>query len=62
MGGLCFMVDDKMCVGTSINKADDQPQLVARIGESFYEEVLTHPGCRNQPYRKRNERFCVCRC
>ena len=46
MGGLCFMVDDKMCVGTSMNKVSGQPQLVARIGEEVYEESLTRKGCR----------------
>ena len=39
MGGLCFMVDDKMCCGIVKN------QLMARIGVDAYEEALTKTGC-----------------
>jgi TfoX/Sxy family transcriptional regulator of competence genes len=35
MGGLCFMVDDKMCVGIVKN------ELMARIDPEIYEEALT---------------------
>ena len=37
-GGLCFMVDDKMCIG--IIKED----LMARVGQEVYEESLLQPG------------------
>ena len=40
IGGLCFMVDDKMCVGVEKNK------LMARIDPDFYEQALTKKGCR----------------
>ena len=33
MGGLCMMVDEKMCCGLLTNKEDGQPLLMARIGE-----------------------------
>ncbi|TXC81606.1 TfoX/Sxy family protein [Luteibaculum oceani] len=36
-GGLCFMVDDKMCVGIIAD------QLMARIGPEAYPEALTKP-------------------
>lgn len=39
MGGLCFMVDDKMCCGIV------KDQLMARIGVDAYEEALTKKGC-----------------
>lgn len=39
MGGLCFMVDDKMCLGV------EKARLMARIGPDFYEEALDIPGC-----------------
>ncbi|MEX0273401.1 MAG: TfoX/Sxy family protein [Flavobacteriaceae bacterium] len=45
MGGLCFMVDDKMLCGTHIDKKYGDSLLMARIGESFYEEALTMKGC-----------------
>jgi len=47
MGGLCFMVDDKMCVG--IIKED----LMARIGTEVYENALTKPGVRVMDFTKR---------
>jgi len=39
MGGLCFMVDDKMCVGIIKNN------LMARVAPETYEQVLTLTGC-----------------
>lgn len=35
-GGLCYLVDHKMCVGII------QDQLMARIGTEAYTEALTH--------------------
>lgn len=34
MGGLCYMVDDKMCVGIV------KEQLMARVGADFYADAL----------------------
>jgi TfoX/Sxy family transcriptional regulator of competence genes len=39
MGGLCFMVDDKMCCGVVKEK------LMARIGPDAYQDALSKPGC-----------------
>lgn len=39
MGGLCFMVDGKMCVGVEKNR------LMARIGPDAYDDALTRKGC-----------------
>jgi len=47
MGGLCFMVDDKMCVG--IVKED----LMARIGKAIYEEAIQKAGARPMDFTKR---------
>jgi TfoX/Sxy family transcriptional regulator of competence genes len=38
MGGLCFMVDDKMCVCVK------DANLMARIGPDLYEEALQQEG------------------
>lgn len=38
-GGLCFMVNDKMCVGV------EQERLMLRIGPDVYEEALEKDGC-----------------
>ncbi len=47
MGGLCFMVDDKMCVGVVKNN------LMARIDPGTYEQVLTLSGCRPMDFTGR---------
>jgi TfoX/Sxy family transcriptional regulator of competence genes len=39
MGGLCFLVDGKMCVGV------DKNRLMARIDPAVYESVLKRKGC-----------------
>jgi len=47
MGGLCFMVDDKMCVG--IIKED----LMARISPEGFEETLSEEGARQMDFTGR---------
>ncbi len=39
MGGLCSMVDGKMCVGIDGNR------LMVRLDPAIYEESLKQPGC-----------------
>lgn len=39
MGGLCFMVDSKMCVGV------DKDRLMARIDPEGYDAALHRKGC-----------------
>ena len=45
MGGLCFMVDDKMCCGIHINKKTNDSLLMARIGDVVYEKELEKLEC-----------------
>ncbi len=47
MGGLCIMVNEKMCVG--IIKDD----LMARIGPHAYEDFLAQAGARVMDFTKR---------
>lgn len=47
MGGLCYMVKGKMCLG--IVKDD----LMARIDPDVYEEALQKPGCREMDFTHR---------
>jgi hypothetical protein len=47
MGGLCYMVDDKMLCG--IIKGN----FMARIGEDFYPEALKIEGCIEMDFSKR---------
>jgi len=46
-GGLCFMVDDKMCVGI---KAD---HIMVRIDPANYEAALEREGCRPMVHGKK---------
>lgn len=39
MGGLCFMVDEKMCVGVM------GTELMARIDPAIYEQSIAQNGC-----------------
>jgi TfoX/Sxy family transcriptional regulator of competence genes len=39
MGGICYLVNDKMCAGIVKNK------LMARIDPDMYEEALARKGC-----------------
>lgn len=39
MGGLCFLVDGKMCVGV------EQERLMVRLDPDIYERALTRKGC-----------------
>jgi hypothetical protein len=45
MGGLCYMVDGKMCCGIHNDKNTEASILMARVGEDFYEEALAIEGC-----------------
>ena len=44
MGGLCFMLNDKMCCGIHFDKKKQTDLLMARIGEEASVEALTKPG------------------
>ena len=43
-GGVCYMVNDKMCIGV----AGDE--MMCRIGEDAYEAALMKPGCREMVF------------
>jgi TfoX/Sxy family transcriptional regulator of competence genes len=38
-GGLCFMVNDKMCVGI------EQDRMMVRFNPAIYEEIMEKEGC-----------------
>ena len=46
-GGLCYMVDGKMCIGVESEK------LMARIGPDAYEAALQKPGCEEMNFTGR---------
>ncbi|MEM7185529.1 MAG: TfoX/Sxy family protein [Bacteroidota bacterium] len=43
-GGLCIMVDDKMCCGVLYDKRTETDMIMARIGEAAMEEALKKEG------------------
>ena len=47
MGGLCYMVNDKMCMGIVKNN------LMARIDPVIYEQALAKKGCREMDFTGR---------
>lgn len=45
MGGLCFMVNDKMCCGIHFDKKRQTDLIMARIGEDASPEAMKRDGC-----------------
>lgn len=46
-GGICFMVDEKMCLGVN------NERLMIRLHPDIYEQVLQEPGCRAMDFTGR---------
>lgn len=44
-GGLCFMVEDKMCCGIHYDKKKETDLLMCRIGQDSTEAALEREGC-----------------
>ena len=47
MGGICYMVDDKMCIGVHEDK------VMGRIGPDAYADALSIDGCEKMMFTKR---------
>lgn len=47
MGGLCYLVDDKMCVGIV------KEELMARVDPEIYPELLEMNGCKEMNFTGR---------
>lgn len=54
MGGLCFMVDDKMLCGLLNDKNTDEAVLMARIGIDNYESALKKEHCSEMNFTGRS--------
>jgi TfoX/Sxy family transcriptional regulator of competence genes len=48
MGGLCYLIDGKMCTGII------KDHLMARIGPDTYESALVKPGCKPMDFTGRS--------
>ena len=45
MGGLCFMVNEKMCIGVDIDKTTEIPRIMGRVGDKAYADALKKDFC-----------------
>ncbi len=52
MGGLCFMVDEKMCVGVMQDK-QGMDRLMARVDPDLYDEYLSKAESREMDFTGR---------
>ncbi len=50
MGGLIFMVNDKMCVGIDKDKKTNSDRLMVRVGKLPYKELLQKRGSREMDF------------
>lgn len=50
MGGLIFMVNDKMCVGIDKDKKTQNDRLMVRVGKLPYKELLEKKGSREMDF------------
>ena len=50
MGGLIFMVNDKMCVGVDIDKSTGQDRLMVRVGKASHDQLIFKKGSREMDF------------
>jgi len=53
MGGLIFMVNDKMCVGVDSDKKTKKDRLMVRVGANEYQSALKLKGCKEMQFTGR---------
>lgn len=53
MGGVCMMVDEKMCVGMLFNKKVNSHLMMARVGAEAYESCLKKEGAKPMDFTGR---------
>lgn len=50
MGGLAFMVNHKMCIGILTNKETEEDQLMVKVGNEEYEQLLQKKEAREMDF------------
>jgi TfoX/Sxy family transcriptional regulator of competence genes len=50
MGGLIFMVNDKMCIGIDKDRKTGDDRLMVRVGKAAYDDLLKKKGCREMDF------------
>ena len=53
MGGLIFMVNDKMCVGLDIDKTTGSDSLMVRVGKAQHDQLIFKKGSREMDFTGR---------
>ncbi len=53
MGGLIFMVNDKMCVGIDKDKASGLDRLMVRVGKASHDQLVFNKGSREMDFTGR---------
>jgi TfoX/Sxy family transcriptional regulator of competence genes len=53
MGGLIFMVNDKMCLGLDIDKETGSDRLMVRVGKAKHDDLIFKKGCREMDFTGR---------
>lgn len=50
MGGLIFMVNEKMCVGLDIDKSTGKDRLMVRVGKATHDQLIFTKGSREMDF------------
>ena len=50
MGGLIFMVNEKMCIGVDTDRKSCHDRLMVRVRKNAYENLLKKKGCREMDF------------
>ena len=50
MGGLIFMVNDKMCIGLDIDKSTGNDRLMVRVGKANHDRLIFMKGSREMNF------------
>jgi len=50
MGGLIFMVNEKMCIGVDTDRKSGHDRLMVRVRKNAYENLLKKKGCREMDF------------
>ncbi|MEB2773934.1 TfoX/Sxy family protein [Algoriphagus sp. D3-2-R+10] len=54
MGGMLFMVDDKMCIGLNQDKNSGRDRMMVRVGEFVQSLCMRRTGCRAMEFTGRS--------
>lgn len=53
MGGMLFMVDDKMCIGLNRDKSSGEDRMMVRVGKFSQDLCMKRTGCRAMEFTGR---------